>query len=67
MATTIIDDKVSKFTEREQLVLLEIGSDVIDTASSFVNYISEAYGFSKSSVWYVLKKLKDKDVIDFAT
>jgi DNA-binding PadR family transcriptional regulator len=48
-------------------MLIEIGRDVIDTASSFVNYISEEYGFSKSSVWYVLNKLKAKGVIDFAS
>jgi DNA-binding PadR family transcriptional regulator len=48
-------------------MLLEIGSDVIDTASSFVNYMSEAYGFSKSSVWYVLNRLKEKGVVDFAS
>ncbi len=54
-------------TKRERLVMIEIGRDRIDTASAFVSYMSESYGFSKSSVWYNLKRLKDKDVLDFAT
>jgi hypothetical protein len=39
---------------------------VIDSAASFVDYISDEYGISKSSVWYNLNCLKDKGVIDFA-
>lgn len=57
----------SALTRREQLLVLEIGMDRIDSASSFVGYISEAYGFSKSSVWYNLNRLKEKGVVDFAT
>ncbi len=64
---SIADAKIPRFTEREQLMLIEIGKDVIDTASSFVNYMSEEYGFSKSSVWYVLNKLKSYGVVDFAS
>lgn len=56
-----------KLSEREQLVLVEIGSDSIDSASSFVGYISESYGISKSSVWYLLNRLKEKSVLDFAS
>ena len=54
-------------TEREQLVVLEIGKDSIDSASSFVGYISEMYGFSKSAVWYNLNRLKEKGLADFAS
>ncbi len=54
-------------SEREQLVVLEIGRDSIDSASSFVAYISEMYGFSKSSVWYNLNRLKEKGLADFAS
>lgn len=57
----------SRLTRREQLLVLEIGMDQIDSASSFVGYISEAYGFSKSSVWYNLNRLKEKGMVDFAS
>lgn len=54
-----------KLTQRELLVLAEIGQDVIDSASSFVSYMSESYGLSKSSVWYNLNKLRELDYIEF--
>jgi hypothetical protein len=60
-------EKCAKLNKREQLIVLEIGGDVIDSASAFVDYISEAYGFSKSSVWYNLNRLKDEGMIDFAS
>jgi len=62
-----VEDKKTKLGKREQLLLLEIGSDSIDTASSFVNYMEEEYGFSKSSVWYNLNRLKDMGLLEFAT
>jgi hypothetical protein len=58
--------KVDVLSQREQLIILEVDRDVIDSASSFVDYISDEYGISKSSVWYNLNCLKDKGVIDFA-
>ncbi len=61
------EDRTPRLTRREQLVVLEIGGDVIDSASAFVAYMSEIYGFSKSSVWYNLNRLKEKGVVDFAT
>ena len=60
-------DKAPRLTRREQLVVLEIGGDIIDSASAFVAYMNEIYGFSKSSVWYNLNRLKEKGVVDFAT
>ncbi len=51
----------------EQLIILEIGYDSIATASSFVTYISNVYGFSKSTIWYNLKNLKNKHILNFAT
>ena len=57
----------SRLTRREQLVIVEIGLDSIASASSFVEYMSDSYGFSKSSVWYILNRLKDKGIVDFAT
>ncbi len=52
--------------DKNNVLLLEIGFDHITTATSFVAYVSDKYGFSRSSVWYNLKKLKSKGVIDFA-
>lgn len=56
-----------RLSMREQLIMLEIGSDRIDTASSFVDYVSEEYGFSKSSIWYNLNQLKERGIVEFAT
>ncbi len=55
------------FNKCEQLIILEIGCDLIPSASSFTEYVSNIYGFSKSTVWYNLKNLKNKKVLDFAT
>ena len=54
------------FSERERLIILEIGRDRIDSASSFVDYIASEYSISRSSVWYSLNSLKDKGVVHFA-
>ena len=54
-----------KLTQRELLVLAEIGDDAIDSASSFVSYMNESYGFSKSSVWYNLNKLRELGLLEF--
>jgi DNA-binding PadR family transcriptional regulator len=55
-----------KIGRREQLIMLEIGKDQIDTASSFVDYIRDMYGFSKSSVWYCLNRLRESRLVEFA-
>ena len=55
-----------RLSRREQLMLLEIGEDSIDTASGFVDYVREAYGFSKSSIWYCLNRLKEFGLVEFA-
>jgi DNA-binding PadR family transcriptional regulator len=57
----------NRLSRREQLLVLEIGRDRIDTASSFVDYINGAYGFSKSSAWYCLNKLKEQGFVEFAS
>ncbi|MDE1833359.1 MAG: hypothetical protein KGH58_02985 [Candidatus Micrarchaeota archaeon] len=64
---TRVEDRKTRLGKREQLLLLEIGRDRIDTASSFVNYMEEEYGFSKSSVWYNLKRLKEMGLLEFAS
>ncbi len=61
------DTREIRLLQREKLILLEIGNDRIDSASAFVDYMHEAYGFSKSSVWYNLNRLKEKGMLDFAT
>jgi len=61
-----LEFKELKLSKREQLLLLEIGRDQIDTASSFVDYMHENYGLSKSSVWYCLNRLKEYGVAEFA-
>ncbi len=67
MEATIRLDFDIMLSRREQLVMLEIGSDSISSASSFVEYMEESYSISKSSVWYTLKRLKERNLIDFAT
>ncbi len=64
---TRVEDKKITLSKREQLIILEIGYDEIMSASSFVDYISDMYGVSKSSVWYSLNNLKEKNIVDFAT
>ncbi len=69
MAQTIYSRALAKevaLGKREQLLVVEIDHDVIDSASAFVDYISNEYGISKSSVWYNLNCLKEKGIVDFA-
>lgn len=58
--------KEAKFSRREQLIMIEIDKDSIDTASSFVEYLKDNYGFSRSSSWYCLNNLKEQGVVAFA-
>ncbi len=53
-------------TGREQLLILEISTDKIDSATRFVDYISGCYLICKSSVWHALKSLKKAGMVDFA-
>lgn len=57
--------KLVPISEKELIILSEIGLDDIPTATSFVEYMAEKYGLSASGVWYTLKKLKEKRVVDF--
>lgn len=50
---------------KDVLILSEIGLDEIMSATPFVDYMNEKYGFSKSGVWYNLKKLKKQGLLDF--
>lgn len=51
--------------DKEVAILREIGFSGIPTATSFVSYLCERYGLSKSGVWYCLKKLKEEGVLEF--
>lgn len=64
---TILGKKFHSLTRREQLILIEISKDSIDSASSFVDYISDYYSISKSSIWHVLKSLKSSGLLEFAS
>jgi DNA-binding MarR family transcriptional regulator len=55
-----------EITSKELLIIMEIGYDNITSASRFVDYIFEKHSFSKSAVWYNLKKMKKKGTVDFA-
>ncbi len=63
---TRVESKETSLSERERLMVLEIGNDKIDSASCFVEYMSYTYGISKSSVWYCLNRLKESGFVDFA-
>lgn len=54
-----------RLSEKEIILLAEIGLNQIPTATEFVEYAAAAYGMSQSGIWYTLKKLKQKGVLDF--
>ncbi len=54
-----------RFNDKELLILSELGLDQVPSATSFVEFVSEKYSLSASGVWYTLKKLKRKRVVDF--
>ena len=55
-----------KLNEKESIIIMEIGYDQIRSAYAFVEYIFEEYGFSRSTIWYNLKKLKKKGILTFS-
>ncbi|HUB92379.1 MAG TPA: hypothetical protein VL945_00290 [Candidatus Saccharimonadales bacterium] len=70
MAKTIVREasasqKLVPISEKELIMLSEIGLDDIPTATSFVEYMADKYSMSASGIWYTLKKLKEKRVVDF--
>ncbi len=67
MISIVENNRKKMLNKREQLIIFEIGYDEITSASSFVEYISNIYRFSKSSVWYSLNHLKAKNIVYFAT
>ncbi len=65
--TLYVESIKAVLSKRESLLVLEIDKDKIDSASMFVDYISQSYGFSKSTVWHNLVMLKAKGIADFAS
>lgn len=70
VAKTIVRDaqKVQpepRFSAKELLILAELGLDQVPSATGFVEFVSGRYGMSASGVWYTLKKLKKRRVVDF--
>ncbi len=54
-----------RVTDKELMLLYEIGLNLIPTATDFVDYVSSKYQMSPSGVWYTLKKLKKGRIVDF--
>ncbi len=54
-----------RVTDKELMLLYEIGLNVIPTATDFVDHVSSKYQVSQSGVWYTLKKLKKEHMVDF--
>ena len=57
--------RFGKLNKKEELMLAEIGLECIPTATEFVCYVSEKYEISQSGIWYTLKKLKSRGLVDF--
>lgn len=54
-----------RVTDKEIMLMYEIGLNLIPTATDFVDYVSIKYEVSQSGVWYTLKKLKRSGIVDF--
>ena len=55
-----------RLNEKEKLILDEISKNNGNHCiTSFVSIICEKYGFSKTCVWYNLRKMKDSGLIVF--
>jgi len=54
-----------RVTDKELMIMYEIGLNLIPTATDFVDYVSSKYEVSQSGIWYTLKKLKKESIVDF--
>lgn len=54
-----------RVTDKELVLLYEIGLNLIPTATDFVDFVSAKYEASPSGIWYTLKKLKKAKLVDF--
>ena len=53
---------INLFSEKERIVFRELEEI---TANSLVEKISRKYNMSKSTIWYILKKFKEKKIISY--
>ena len=63
--TSVENVEQLRVTDKELMLLYEIGLNVIPTATDFVDYVSSKYQVSQSGIWYTLKKLKKERIVDF--
>ncbi|MEM0106611.1 MAG: hypothetical protein QXD11_00350 [Candidatus Micrarchaeaceae archaeon] len=56
-----------ELSKKEELIILEIDKDKIDSASMFVEYMQQSYNISKSTLWHNLIMLKEKGILDLAS
>lgn len=55
-----------RLSEKEKLILNEISKNNDNSCiTGFVSLLCEKYGFSKTCVWYNLRKMKDSGLIVF--
>ena len=54
-----------KISDKELALISDIGLREIPTATDFVRSTAKKYCVSSSGVWYILKRLKGKRVVDF--
>ena len=58
-------DSLLDISKKEMLIISEIGLNEIPAATRFVEYLYLKHSVSQSGVWYTLKQLKKKGMIDF--
>jgi hypothetical protein len=63
--TSSENEEKLRVTEKELMLMYEIGLNLIPTATDFVDYVSSKYEVSQSGIWYTLKKLKKQNIVDF--
>jgi len=63
--TSIGNVEQIRVTDKELMLMYEIGLNLIPTATDFVDYVSSKYEVSQSGIWYTLKKLKREGIVDF--
>jgi len=68
LASKIRDFVSLSLNKKQKFLLLEAYKlDRKTTVTRFVNYVCKQHGFSKTTTWYNLKKLKSLGLVDFGT
>lgn len=63
--TRYIGNQEVSVSEKELLLVHEIGLNEVPTATDFVIHMAHKYEMSETGVWYTLKKLKKGGIVDF--